>query len=323
MATVYATYGLRLRSDLPLPALPEAAVDEPPTASLRMGDVRKHAAAPPRGTGCFVLGSRRLVLFHERAGALLIRDGREIVVEPGEACEEDFLQALVMGQGLALLLHQRGLLTLHASAVTIRRQVVAFLGNKGYGKSTTAGALYRQGRPLFTDDVLAVDVDPVDRDAAPVAFAGPARFKLWPDAAARLTGEALPRLYASSEKRTWQIDGAQIDGAPSGAVHPLGLLYVLGRGAALCARRMDAREAFSEILCHAYTGQATLPTGTARRHLAQCAALVRHVPVYRLERPPALEALPALARFVEEHVRAVLSGAEATGAQTSGAETPA
>ena len=57
-----------------------------------------------------------------------------------------------------MLLQQRGYLVLHASAVAAGGTAVAFLGHAGWGKSTTAAALYAQGYGLVTDDVLAVEM---------------------------------------------------------------------------------------------------------------------------------------------------------------------
>ena len=39
-----------------------------------------------------------------------------------------------------------------------------------------------------------------------------------------------------------------------------------------------------------------------RKHFEQCTEVVKHVPVYRLERPNSFEALPELIHLVEEEL---------------------
>jgi serine kinase of HPr protein (carbohydrate metabolism regulator) len=72
---------------------------------------------------------------------------------------------------------------LHASAVVIRDQVIAIIGDKGSGKSSTAAALCAQGYPLLTDDLLAIRYNQKNQ---PVAISGFPQLKIRPD-----TGEAL------------------------------------------------------------------------------------------------------------------------------------
>ncbi len=310
---VYRVYDLNLRSELELPALPRA--EGRPDAMLRLGSVRARTEAVPKGPGCFAIDARRIFLYYPKAGAILVQDGREIVVEPAEEGDRGFLRTLLLGQGLGLLLHQRGLLTLHASAVAFGGQAVAFLGGKGYGKSTTAAALARRGRPLVTDDVLALRFS--QRGDGPMAVPGPASMKLRPDAAASVTAAPgrLSALYELTEKRVWTPDVVYQEPLP------LRALYVLGWRIEPTARRLAPRDALRAVLSHTYTGQAARPTGTAPVQLRQCTALVRGVPVYRLERPDALEGLDASVQFVEQHVGS-LSSASSPSPCASGAHAP-
>src|SRR5205085_11497996 len=93
------------------------------------------------------------------AGAFLMRAGREIVVDPAEGVSGDVLRLYLLGPVLALALHQRGWLMLHASAVAMGQQAVAFLGGSGWGKSTMAGVLHQRGHALVADDFVAVPAE--------------------------------------------------------------------------------------------------------------------------------------------------------------------
>jgi hypothetical protein len=74
------------------------------------------------------------------SGTLQVSHGRSIVVDADNA--DDRTAALwVLGPAMGVLLQQRGVLVLHASAVTMDGGVVAFLGHSGWGKSTMAAAM--------------------------------------------------------------------------------------------------------------------------------------------------------------------------------------
>ena len=65
----------------------------------------------------------------------------------------------LLGPVISVLLHQRGFLVLHGSAVKINNESIAFVGNRGMGKSTIAINLYKKGYPLVTDDIIAINFD--------------------------------------------------------------------------------------------------------------------------------------------------------------------
>lgn len=91
---------------------------------------------------------------------LLSVDGRNLQYASGNGCGEDW-QRLLVAQVLPLAAILRGLEVLHASAVVIDRQAVAFVGPSRSGKTSVALELCRQGAGFLADDVLALDRDGV------------------------------------------------------------------------------------------------------------------------------------------------------------------
>ncbi len=77
---------------------------------------------------------------------------------------------------------------------------IAFIGDRGWGKSTTAGALHARRHQLMSDDVTAIALN---SSPIPIVIPGYGRLKLWPDAAQALgiSPEKLPRLHPEFEKR--------------------------------------------------------------------------------------------------------------------------
>jgi len=119
-------------------------------------------------------------------------------------------------------LRSRHITSLHASAVEFFGHAVAFSGDAGVGKSTTATALALRGTP-----VLSEDISPLQESADGFrVFPGYPRICLWPDSVAHLLGsaEALPRLTPVWEKRFLPLDG--IRGRFSPEPLPLGLIYL-------------------------------------------------------------------------------------------------
>ena len=89
---------------------------------------------------------------------VLDRDCRvvEAAVAPGIAA--DYIPILFSGNVLSFILTIRGEAVLHASAVDIGGEALAFVGASGMGKSTMAAVLCAGGARLITDDVLRLDL---------------------------------------------------------------------------------------------------------------------------------------------------------------------
>jgi len=70
-----------------------------------------------------------------------IENEQTIRIAPVDRVSLAILSLPVLGPVLAILLHYRGLLVLHGSAVVINDRLTLFLGDRGMGKSTTAAFL--------------------------------------------------------------------------------------------------------------------------------------------------------------------------------------
>ena len=157
----YCAYGLRIESELSLPEMIPGVSLGAGSAdiSIRLGEVRP---LPTRldasGTG-FRATAEEACHFLQKVGAFLVRHGREIVIDPAPGVEERLLRLSLLGPALALVLHQRGFLIVHASVVAQGDHAVAFLGKNGWGKSTIAAALHLKGYDLVTDDVAGLVVE--------------------------------------------------------------------------------------------------------------------------------------------------------------------
>jgi hypothetical protein len=244
--------------------------------------------------GCYHATAEEIRLFWKDAGAFLVREGREIVIDPVPTAEEAMLRVGVLGPVLGVLLHQRGWLALHASAVATADGIVAFMGEQGQGKSTMAAAMYDRGHRLVADDITAVRIDKATGSA--MVQPGFPQLKLWPESVAALGAdpESVPRLVPGFEKRARRaLREFSMD------LSPLRRLYVLAEGETLHVETLEPQKALMELVGHSYVGRILRDVG-ASTHLLQCSSLVKNVPVRSLIRPRSLSSLPEVVRLVEE-----------------------
>jgi hypothetical protein len=185
---LYAAYGLTVRSEFPLPELKELPVgedmrDAASTVDIVAGRVPAElAGATEVGAWIRVSGGDVLYLVTDIA-RILVQDGRRVVVEMEPGARESDMRTYLLGSGLGTILHQRGLVPLHVSAVLTPSGAIAFTGPPGAGKSTMAATLNAEfGWPLVCDDVAVLS----QRDSAVLIESGTLRCRLWKDALDRL-----------------------------------------------------------------------------------------------------------------------------------------
>ena len=304
----YVAYGLSIQSPLALPELTPGAERELGSGAdviVRFGPVTPlPSSLDSAGFGFWATSSEACHVL-EKVGAFLVRGGREIVIDPAPGVEDRLLRLSLLGPVLGLILHQRGLLVMHASVVGRGDGAVAFLGKNGWGKSTLAAALYAKGYDLVTDDVAAIQIGP---DGASVVPGFP-QVKLWPEAAT-LLGEApegLPLLHPRFDKRGWRA-------ARGFSLEPRRLerIYVIAATSTPGIEPVPPREACFELLGHWYGhrfGEGLLQSGAAALHLRQCAALAARVSMYRLCRSGGSSTLLRLADLVDADLESMKSNA--------------
>lgn len=284
----YKAYGLGISSEIPLEEL--TPYEGVPDVTVKLASIVPPRSVRLEGT-CFTASENEVHLFWEEVGSFLVRDGREILVEPAPGVEDRTLRSFLLGTVFGVVLHSQGLLVLHGSAVAVRGSAVTFLGGPGWGKSTLAASLCARGHRMVTDDIAAVRLD----GCRPTLVPGFPQFKLWPEAALSLGVDPidLPRLTASAEKRACRVADA-FHASPI----PLEHIFVLDRETGAAPARLTAAEAMVELVRHSYCAK-LLPGGNAGLHFEQCSRLATSIPVSRLP-VPALESLPDVLDAIED-----------------------
>lgn len=300
----YRAYGLNIRSELLLPEL-DPAIFKAPDVSIRV-----------RPTGGSIENLRvtdfryeldRQYLAWPQVGSYVIHGASVIDVEPASTANDQMARMPLLGPVMALLLHLRGMLVLHASAIGVGDQAVVFMGDKGAGKSTTAAAMIAAGHPLLTDDVVAIDFTrPGDPHIAP----GFPQMKLDPD----LTGgEAFKHALTLPEPvENFPKTLLRLTGDFSHAPVPPTRICVLVRGDKAEMTRLSPAEALSSLVRFSYTNRFAERPATredAATQLRQAAALASAGRVWRLEAPTGVERLPELVALIERELGFTPQGA--------------
>lgn len=233
-----------------------------------------------------------------------IRNGCDIVVEPVLPSEAPDIALFLLGSGLGMLCHQRGLIPLRASCVAIGNQAYAFAGEAGCGKSTIAAALVDAGAKLVSDDVCAVDVA---APGGPLVWPGVPRLKLW-----RNTMEALNlplgrpvRTSVCLEKYSHPVPDA-FHAAPV----PLGRIYHVYRFASARNHRpqpVSGRHAFDLLRDHIYRSRIARAMGLGERIFLQAASLTASVAQFKLMAPTGLSDALSHARGIYDALKAEMT----------------
>lgn len=172
----YSAFGLSIRSELELPELVEGSA--PFDVTIRFGTVPENLDEPTgRGVLYQVTPTQLLLKIPENADYLVSR-GEEIVIQRAPEVTDAQVRLYLLGGGFGALLHQRGMLPIHGSAIATPRGAVIFAGPSRRGKSTLAWAFHRRGYRILCDDVSTVGFD---ENGMPLVYPAYPQINLWAD----------------------------------------------------------------------------------------------------------------------------------------------
>lgn len=304
---LYSIFALAIRSEMALDGLPPAAEDDVADVDIRMGRIDEAENRP---------GYRETaggtILTVPDVGRYRIVGGREIVVEAAAGGSERNLRLYLLGSAIGALLHQRGLLPLHANAIEIGGRAFAFSGHSGAGKSTMAAWFHDRGHRILTDDVCVIRPA---ADGRALAYPGIPRLRLWREAV-----EASGRTADEYDRSFDGMDKFDVPTRVEERREPLELggVYLLRRAGdeAEAGRiaRITGAGAVETLISNTYRGGYLKTIGRTGDHFHACLAVARAVPVFRVERLWGFDRFEDQARMLESHALS-LSGESAVAAE--------
>jgi len=327
---IYKAFGLEIASEIELPGMIGNGLwGGDPDVRIILGEVDQSlvTGAEVEGPNYRVSGDD-VYLWWDDIGKVRISNGELVTVEPVsdlESADELNLIPFILGPVMALMLHQRGFLVLHGSAVNISSvshdslvsksssalnitggestsndlpSAVAFLGHRGNGKSTTAIHLYVEGYPLVADDILAIKFNP---DGKPVVYPG------YPHV--RLSDEAYHQVRDRTDILTpiRTLAGKLFcDASYQFSPEPVNLerIYVIEKipkdeGGSTGISVLKSQENLIDLIRHSVANRIFQHT-TQQENLLNCARLVNNVQVKRLEIVHSFEDIQDLVSVIRE-----------------------
>jgi len=191
-------YGLNFVSEVPLSgSVAERSIKSDVT--IRFGDVPEELPPPFVKGVLYQAREDQFLLLLDGIARYLVQGGREIIIDRAPESNDDEVRLFLLSVCLGALLHQRGILALHASAIRTRRGAVLFIGASGNGKSTLLTSFVRRGYEMLADDIAGIVIDESGRMTV---LPGYPQIKIWADAAERLgvSRENLQRIRPRFEK---------------------------------------------------------------------------------------------------------------------------
>ncbi|HEY4784773.1 MAG TPA: hypothetical protein VIH57_01935 [Bacteroidales bacterium] len=172
----YQVFGLFVESELSLPELIEG--DFTPDVSIRFGDVKEQPDLPSVSGISYKSFEDKFLLKVSGVACFLVESGNRIIIDREEGGSDDEIRLFLLGSAFGALIHQRGILPLHGSAIVMDNQALIFSGNSGAGKSTLAAGFLNRGFKLLADDVCVITLN---KEGEPIAHPGYPQMKLWGD----------------------------------------------------------------------------------------------------------------------------------------------
>ncbi|GAA0565044.1 hypothetical protein [Rhizomicrobium electricum] len=292
----YGIAGLSVESDIALPGLIARPLNgEPPDVWIRQAPVPANLENPDASGPTWEMSGDRFLLRIPGIVRFLLTGGRVLAFAPEGPVED--VRAFLLGTAFGILLHQRGAIVLHASAVKVGGKAVVFCGASGAGKSTIAAALGQRGYPLVTDDVGAVSFDSA---GTPVIYPDGRQLKLWAHAIAQLGFSRGEAVRDAIEK--FYVEPREV----FGEAMPLGAIYALREARPPIVpgiERPNVVDASLLLRRNAYRPLLVQRMGRRADYFYAATAIAGHAGIFHLSRPLDFSELPAGLDGLERHWR--------------------
>lgn len=313
-------YGLRIQANAALPGFTQATAASSPDIRLNLratpdwfkalgGAQDKTMFTSPDldedGRPLFIVaelsgGDYFRLSYCDGAQFVVDRAGTRIWVEWPDTLSLQDISTYLFGPVMGWVLRLRGFLCLHASAVAVNGGAVAFVGESGGGKSTTAAGFAQRGHAVLADDVVAIFGPPGSLLVTPSY----PELRLWPDSAAAIYGSDNGRSESMPTKEKSRLDLRQRGQRFQDEPLPLAAVYILNDAHAAGRddlRTLTHREALMTLVANTHAGR-LLDKKARKQEFELLAALVARVRVCEVFRGADLAQLPRLCDAILSHL---------------------
>ncbi len=293
----YVISGLRVHSAIDLPsAIRAEGAGVEPDVVIALGEVPAHLPAPLREGPGWAIDADGFLLEFPGLMRAYMHGGHSIRVEPEGTVDPGDLVLFLLGTCFAIVLHQRGRVVLHASAVAVGDKAMLFCGQSGAGKSTMAALLGRRGFPLLNDDVC--NLRPAE-DGNYAVYADGRMLKLWAQSLEHLQWAEAEEAKVRRDTRKYYMAPEKVDLTP----RPVGGVFVLhpSEDGSVSLERLSAAEATAELTRNAYRPALVHSMNMGAEYFKATIAIQQHAGVYRLSRPIDFSRADEVLDLLEKH----------------------
>jgi len=289
----YACFGLIIESEIELPEL-YAIEKKSPDVKIRQGNVPKHLPVIYGGGALFEIGPTDFLLRFEKIGSFRVENGKNITVQSFEGTRPEEVRLFILGSVMGALLHQRGVLALHGSAITNGQKSIVVIGKSSVGKSSVAAFFSQKGYEIISDDITAIKF----QNGTSLVSPGIPQIKLWRDVIEHLKmGNDLIKIrpdfekYAKSIRNHYSSSPKLIDT----------IIHLDTRNTVdYNLSKITGFDKFNCLLSNTYRYQYLIDEDQQKRHFINISHLAKIIDLYKLERPSSQLDLFKLGLFIEK-----------------------
>jgi hypothetical protein len=284
----YWGYGLTIASEIEFPELlsfdfeiPDVTIRLGKTPETLTGDDVVHKVNLCMGPTQYLLRLLNIANYYAA-------NGISITVEPTPGIDDKSIRLFLLSSVMAAILHQRGTIALHASAIEHGGGVILFCGKSGAGKSTTATMLHQKGYKVFSDDVCVLKAE----GDLVTAIPSYPMMKLWEDSFAKA---GIPMVEEAQKIRPelakyGRFFHDDFDIQPR-AVKKIFLLDTDRASKEVSISSLRAVDAFKELQANTYRPAQTVAMKKRDIHFAIVSKLTAAAKVYKVTRPESTDTL--------------------------------
>lgn len=240
----------------------------------------------------------QFLLSIEKTATYYVQGGSSICIQAANESDEASIRFYLLGIVMGMLLHQRKMFVMHASAVKIDDACILFAAPSGFGKSSLAAAFSQKGYALVADDLAAIQIDEYN---IPRLVAGVSHIKLADDSAQKLglSGENLFKVFPDQRKHILPINCQQLN-----QTLPIAHIFELqvGDENKFILEQAVGMEKFNLLRKHTFKEWAICALGLQKKHFEYCLAMHSAVAVSKVTRPAQGFQLAELRDFLSSHL---------------------
>lgn len=289
----YKSFGLKIKSEIPLPELLQLdPIEENYDISVEILDLSSKWSSVKKN-GFYV--EKNIVMFQVPDTAIFcIENSNKIIVSPIKGSEVDKIRLYILGTCMGVLLMERKVLTLHGSAIEIGGKAYAFIGESGAGKSTLASAHISKGYRLLSDDVIPVSLS---LEGIPYVVPSYPQQKLWQESLDQfgLDNKDYRPLFERETKFAIPVHSSFFDQPlPLSGVFEL----VKTENPTISLKSVEGLERFRTLFTHTYRSTLIPQLGLAEWHFTESANILKKINLYQLQRPVIGITIPELVQCI-------------------------